>query len=331
MSGRSDVPRLSADEVTPPELYVNRRKFLRAGAAAASVVATAGMYRWFNPVARTESTGKALGGLSAASDSADDLLRKGFRVDEPSTPEQSILNYNNFYEFTTDKEAVAREAKDFRTDGWTITVDGLVNKPRQLSIADLHRISAPEERIYRMRCVEAWSMVVPWAGVPLARLLEAVEPTSEAKYVAFETLYDPERMPGQRIEVLEWPYVEGLRLDEAMHPLTLLATGLYGKELPPQDGAPVRLVIPWKYGFKGIKSIVRITLRADEPPTSWNRAAPYEYGFYANVNPHVDHPRWSQATEQRLGERGRRRTLMFNGYEEQVAGLYEGMDLVKQF
>ncbi|MFO1001299.1 MAG: protein-methionine-sulfoxide reductase catalytic subunit MsrP [Planctomycetaceae bacterium] len=207
----------------------------------------------------------------------------------------------------------------------------MVDKPRTFSIADLHALSPPQERVYRMRCVEAWSMVIPWAGIPLAHLLESVQPASGAKYVAFETLLDPERMPGQKTEVLQWPYIEGLRLDEAMNPLTLLATGLYGKTLPPQDGAPVRLVTPWKYGFKGIKSIVRISLTADQPATSWNRYSETEYGFYANVNPMVDHPRWSQATEQRIGESGRRKTLMFNGYEEQVAGMYEGMDLAKYF
>jgi methionine sulfoxide reductase catalytic subunit len=247
------------------------------------------------------------------------------------TPRTSVLNYNNFYEFSTDKDGVAKAAAGFSTQGWKLAVDGLVHKPRVFELADLRAVSPPEERVYRMRCVEAWSMVIPWAGLPLGKLLAAVEPMSSAKYVAFETLHDPERMPNQRTGVLEWPYVEGLRIDEAMHPLALLATGLYGQELPPQDGAPVRLVTPWKYGFKGIKSIVKITLTDKEPPSTWNRYAPKEYGFYANVNPTHDHPRWSQATEQRIGETGRRKTLMFNGYADQVASMYAGMDLKKNY
>jgi sulfoxide reductase catalytic subunit YedY len=315
------------DSVTPPALYFNRRQWMRATAAAGSVMATAGVYRWFNPVAKMGPQTAPIEALSVPTESHEDLLARGWRVGEPSTVENSILNYNNFYEFTTSKEAVASVAAGFKTDGWKIVVDGLVEKPRSFTIAELHGLSAPQERIYRMRCVEAWSMVIPWAGVPLAHLLEAVGPMAGAKYVAFETLFDPTRMPGQKTNVLEWPYVEGLRMDEAMHPLTLLATGLYGKVLPPQDGAPVRLVVPWKYGFKGIKSIVKISLTSEEPVTSWSRFARNEYGFYANVNPTVDHPRWSQATEQRIGETKRRKTLMFNGYEQQVAGLYEGMDL----
>jgi sulfoxide reductase catalytic subunit YedY len=264
-------------------------------------------------------------------ESDDELLKRGWRVQEEKTSERNILSYNNFYEFTTQKEAVAAAAANFKTDGWSVVVDGLVSKPRSFTIDELHAISLPQERVYRMRCVEAWSMVIPWAGVPLAHLLDAVQPMANAKYVAFETLHDPVRMPGQLTNVLEWPYIEGLRIDEAMHPLTLLATGLYGKALPPQDGAPIRLVTPWKYGFKGIKSIVKITLLSDQPPTSWERYAPSEYGFYANVNPTVDHPRWSQATEQRIGESGRRKTLMFNGYDQQVGDLYSGMDLSKYF
>ena len=318
---------VNRDEVTPPALYFNRRQWIRASAAVGSVVATAGLYRWFNPVAKMSAQTAPLEALSVATESPEELLARGWRVDEPSTSESSILNYNNFYEFTTSKEAVARVAAGFKTDGWKIVIDGLVDKPRSFTIDELHTLSAPQERIYRMRCVEAWSMVIPWAGVQLSHLLESVGPMSHAKYVAFETLLDPTRMPGQSTDVLEWPYIEGLRMDEAMHPLTLLATGLYGKALPPQDGSPVRLVVPWKYGFKGIKSIVKITLTSDEPKTSWSRFAPNEYGFYANVNPNVDHPRWSQATEQRIGETKRRKTLMFNGYEEQVAGLYEGLDL----
>lgn len=324
----SEIPE---QEITPPAVYFNRRFFLRAGAMAASTAATAALYRWFNPRMDVAVSKESLRNLAVSRLSEADLIARGWDTKETRTPERDILSYNNFYEFTTDKQGVAAAAKDFRTDGWTITVDGLVNKPRTLTIDDLHAISAPEQRVYRMRCVEAWSMVIPWAGVPLSRILEAVEPQSEARYVAFETLLDPVRMPGQLTDVLEWPYVEGLRIDEAMHPLTLLATGLYGRVLPPQDGAPVRLVVPWKYGFKGIKSIVRISLVKEQPITSWSRYAPDEYGFYANVNPTVDHPRWSQATEQRIGEIGRRETLMFNGYEDQVASLYEGMDLRQNF
>jgi methionine sulfoxide reductase catalytic subunit len=325
------APRIPDDKVTPPELYFSRRSFLRAGLALGSVAATAATYRWFNPARTVDiNSGPALA-LEPVVASEAELLARGWRVDEDLTSESRILGYNNFYEFTTSKEAVASLASKFKTDGWEVIVDGLVNRPRSFSIDDLHALSAPQERIYRMRCVEAWSMVIPWAGVPLAHLLDAVEPQAAAKYVAFETLYDPVRMPGQHTDVLEWPYVEGLRLDEAMHPLTLLATGLYGKKLPPQDGAPIRLVVPWKYGFKGIKSIVRITLLAEQPPTSWNRYAAREYGFYANVNPTVDHPRWSQATEQRIGELGRRNTLMFNGYGDQVASLYAGLDLRTNF
>lgn len=257
--------------------------------------------------------------------------RDGLCSQETSTGESDIITYNNFYEFTTDKNAVAEASKNFKTEGWKISVEGMVHKPTTFTIPELKSLGPIEERIYRMRCVEAWSMVIPWAGLQLSHLINAVEPMSEAKYLAFETLYDPERMPGQKTDLLQWPYVEGLRLDEAMHPLTLLAVGLYGKELPAQDGAPIRLVTPWKYGFKGIKSIVKISLLSDEPPTSWNRYAPAEYGFLANVNPNVPHPRWSQATEQRIGETGRRPTLMFNGYEAQVASLYQGLDLSVNF
>jgi sulfoxide reductase catalytic subunit YedY len=315
------------EEVTPYPLYLHRRQFMKAAIGVGSVLATAGGYRFFNPVARRGAATKVLADIVKPSSGDAERIKRGFLVDEKWTPEASITGYNNFYEFTTNKEQVASAAMGFKTDGWQLVVDGLVDKPRVFTIADLHSLGPLEERIYRMRCVEAWSMVIPWAGIPLARVLEQVRPTTEARYVAFETLYDPERMPGQKTDVLEWPYVEGLQLPEAMNSLTLLAMGLYGRELPPQDGAPIRLVVPWKYGFKGIKSIVKITLTANQPPTSWNRYAPREYGFLANVNPHVDHPRWSQATEQRIGEARRRKTLMFNGYEEQVAHLYDGIDL----
>ena len=312
-------------EVTPPALYFNRRKLMRAGALAASVAGTGWIYRRLNTMSLTATDAPKLPTLVASPSTVASATREG--VGEALTSLMAVTHYNNFYEFTTDKDRVAERAAGFSTTGWKVEVDGLVHKPKTFDLDDLLRIAPPEERVYRMRCVEAWSMVVPWVGFSLSKLLERVEPTSSAKYVAFQTLHDPVRMPGQKTNVLEWPYVEGLRLDEAMHPLTLLARGLYGMDLPAQDGAPIRLVVPWKYGFKGIKSIVRISLVADQPATSWNRYAAHEYGFLANVNPEVDHPRWSQATEQRIGETGRRRTLMFNGYAEQVAHLYAGLDL----
>jgi sulfoxide reductase catalytic subunit YedY len=319
--------KISASEITDPAVYFNRRNFIRTGILAASAVATGVVYRRLNhPAAGKVETPVIQGLTTAATNNAD-----GFRVAEAETPFQDITHYNNFYEFSTDKEGVASAAANFETNGWQVSVEGLVRKPKIFALDDLLKISPPEERIYRMRCVEGWSMVIPWAGFSLSRLLDVVEPTSDAKYVAFETLLDPKRMPGQRSDVLNWPYVEGLRMDEARHPLTLLASGIYGRALPPQDGAPIRLVTPWKYGFKGIKSIVKIKLIEAPPPTTWNLAAPNEYGFYANVNPQVDHPRWSQATEQRIGESGRRPTLMFNGYQEQVGHLYAGMDLRANF
>jgi sulfoxide reductase catalytic subunit YedY len=320
--------KISAREVTDPAVYFNRRTFMRAGILAASAVATGLIYRRLNPVARGNVDTPAIEGLTRPTAAQ---AAAGFRVDEAPTSLQDITHYNNFYEFSTSKAGVAPAAAGFDTQGWRVSVEGLVRKPGVFDLDDLLKISPPEERIYRMRCVEAWSMVIPWVGFSLSKLLDRVEPLGDAKYVAFETLLDPKRMPAQRSHVLEWPYVEGLRMDEAMHPLTLLASGLYGRALPPQDGAPIRLVVPWKYGFKGIKSIVKIRLVAAQPPTTWSRQAPNEYGFYANVNPHVDHPRWSQATEQRIGESGRRPTLMFNGYADQVAHLYAGMDLRANF
>lgn len=337
-----DENKILGREVTPPALYFNRRNFIRAGVLVASAVATGALYRKLNPVGTVAAppvqTAKIEGIVTnttasnetaAASATAPD--HSGFHVDEPMTSLENITHYNNFYEFSTDKEEVAAVAAGFKTDGWKVSVEGLCHQPRVFDIDDLLKLSAPEERVYRMRCVEAWSMVIPWVGYSLSKLLDAVEPLSSAKYVAFETLLDPSRMPGQKARVLNWPYVEGLRMDEAMHPLTLLASGIYGHTLPPQDGAPIRLVTPWKYGFKGIKSIVKIKLVADQPRTTWSEAGPDEYGFYANVNPQVDHPRWSQATEQRIGEPGRRPTLLFNGYGEQVGHLYSGMDLRKNF
>ncbi|MGJ0395455.1 MAG: protein-methionine-sulfoxide reductase catalytic subunit MsrP [Methylocystis sp.] len=258
-------------------------------------------------------------------------------ADEPLTPVKDAKSYNNFYEFGVGKSDPAAQAGGLTVRPWSIVVDGLVKEPKTYAFEDLIGKETEEEHIYRMRCVEGWSMVIPWKGVPLANILRRIEPLGSAKYVAFETLVRPEQMPGQRglLQPLPWPYVEGLRIDEANHPLTLLATGLYGEPLPNQNGAPVRLVVPWKYGFKGIKSIVRITLTETQPKTTWNRSAPSEYGFYANVNPEVDHPRWSQATERRIGEGGlfakRRPTLLFNGYADQVASLYAGMDLRRNF
>ncbi|MGA9776706.1 MAG: protein-methionine-sulfoxide reductase catalytic subunit MsrP [Verrucomicrobiia bacterium] len=320
--------KISSREVTPADIYFNRRTFIRAGILAASAAATGLVYRHLNPVGQGEVNTPLIQGL--VKPTTTDAVN-GFRVDEPETSFQDITHYNNFYEFSTDKEGVAPAAEGFDTKGWRVSVEGLVNKPKVFDLDDFLKISPPEERIYRMRCVEAWSMVIPWVGFSLSKLLDMVEPLSSAKYVAFQTLLDPHRMPNQRTDVLEWPYVEGLRMDEAMHPLAILASGLYGRALPPQDGAPIRLIVPWKYGFKGIKSIVKIKLVADQPRTTWSEYAPNEYSFYANVNPHVDHPRWSQATEQRIGEFGRRPTLMFNGYEEEVGHLYAGMDLRKNF
>jgi sulfoxide reductase catalytic subunit YedY len=316
-------------EITDPAVYFNRRNFMKAGVVAASVVATGLVYRKLNRVGSGTVDTPAIAGLTKPVATADDS--SGFHATDAQTPLEDVTHYNNFYEFSTDKEAVADSAAKFTTNGWQVSVEGLVGKPRVFELDDLLKISPPEERVYRMRCVEGWSMVIPWAGYSLSKLLDAVEPLDSAKYVAFESLLDPTRMPGQNSSVLDWPYVEGLRMDEAMNPLTLLASGLYGRSLPPQDGAPIRLVTPWKYGFKGIKSIVKIKLVAEQPPTTWSSAAPNEYGFYANVNPQVDHPRWSQASEQRIGESGRRPTLMFNGYADQVGAMYAGMDLRKNF
>ncbi|WP_242687900.1 protein-methionine-sulfoxide reductase catalytic subunit MsrP [Alienimonas californiensis] len=350
----------AVDPVTPYPVYLNRRRLIRAGALAGSALLTGGVYRLLtadgagaetevltglnrSPAPPARPAAPPENGTPGDAAPAEELpeepvalteaerAERGFTVDEEVTEKAAALNYNNFYEFTTDKTGVASLASDFKTDGWTLEVGGLVEKPQTFTLPQLKALAPLEERIYRMRCVEAWSMVLPWAGIQLSALLDAVRPTAAAKYVAFETLYAPDRMPGQQRAVLDWPYVEGLTLPEAQHPLTLLALGLYGRELAPQNGAPVRLVVPWKYGFKGIKSIVRISLTDTQPPCTWNEAAPSEYGFFANVNPQVDHPRWSQATERRIGEPGRRPTLMFNGYEAQVAHLYDGMNLTESF
>lgn len=297
-------------EITPERVYLSRRQFLKLGAVAVSMAALAGCVEAFPgakpPAPPTETPTPP-----------PDVL----------TDRDMVTRINNFYEFSTDKTAVATLAKDFRTSPWTLSIAGLVNKPRTYAIEDLTRLFPPEERVYRMRCVEGWSMVIPWLGFPLADLLADAEPSGDAEYVRFVTLMDPDQMPGEDDLGYPWPYQEGLRLDEARHPLTLLSTGLYGQALLPQNGAPIRLVVPWKYGFKSIKSIVQIELLAARPATFWSSLAPREYGFYANVNPDVPHRRWSQATEQRLGEDALRPTLLFNGYAEDVAELYKGMDL----
>jgi len=324
---------VKSSEITDKALYFNRRNFMRGAALLASAAGTTTLYRALNPPPPPPREVTKLENVVTADQ--PDARAQGFKVDEKLTPYDDITNYNNFYEFTTDKSGVAGKARGFVSRPWTVEVGGLVNKPKTFDIDDLIKLAPQEERVYRHRCVEGWSMVIPWAGFPLASLLSIVEPLSTASYVAFQTLYDPKRFPAQKGGIfgsgLAWPYVEGLRLDEALNPLTILATGLYGEALPPQDGAPIRLVVPWKYGFKGIKSIVKITLVASEPPTTWNREAPNEYGFYSNVNPNVPHPRWSQATEQRIGEFGRRKTLMFNGYQDQVASMYSNMDLKRYF
>ena len=312
----SDIP---FSEITPKGLYLNRRTFL-AGAAALAGFALA------KP---------KLGRIIAPADSVLagtklEYSKSPLSTSETQTPLNDITHYNNYYEFSTDKYEPAELAKNFNPRPWSIKVEGLVNKPRTFDIDTLLKLPL-QERIYRMRCVEGWSMVIPWIGFPLSSLLSQVEPNSKARFVEFTSLNDPKRFPGQQRGVLDWPYVEGLRMDEAMHPLTILAVGLYGETLPNQDGAPVRLVVPWKYGFKGIKAIVKIKLVEQQPVSTWTKAGPSEYGFYSNVNPNVDHPRWSQAKERRIGEFLKRPTLMYNGYGDQVASMYNGMDLKKNY
>jgi methionine sulfoxide reductase catalytic subunit len=315
-----------AAEITPEALYQRRRDFLKNAAlfAGTSAAMGAGLVRIL---------GGPRGGKKPVADAprieAD--LSPFYALDEPRTPFEDITGYNNYYELGLAKSDPSENAGSLRPKPWTVTIDGEVKKAQRVDLDTLLGWFKLEERVYRMRCVEAWSMVVPWLGFPLAELVKRVEPTSRAKYVAFTTLLDPDQLPGQRSRVLEWPYVEGLRIDEATSPLTLLAVGLYGKALLGQNGAPIRLVVPWKYGFKGIKSIVRIRFTEAEPRTTWSDAASSEYGFYANVNPAVDHPRWSQATERRIGDVRRRPTLPFNGYADAVAGLYSGMDLTRYF
>lgn len=304
------------------EAFLSRRTFLRGAALAASALGTAWLYRRFAP-----SVPAGTAGFPSAA-----LDRPAPRTGgEALTSFEDITHYNNFYEFSTDKYEVASAAKGLVTRPWSVEVGGLVHRPGTFDIGDLLRRHPPEERIYRHRCVEGWSMVIPWLGFPLGRLLDEAQPMGSAAFVAFESLADAKQMPNIRTDILDWPYVEGLRLDEARHPLTLMAVGLYGETLLPQNGAPLRLVVPWKYGFKGIKSIIRIRVLEKQPPTTWNLANAREYGFYSNVNPSVDHPRWSQRTEQRIGESDRRETLPFNGYADQVASLYAGMDLHVDF
>ena len=327
------APEPPSSEITPEPLYRRRREFIKNAGLFLGTAGVVGGGLYLLGLKRTRPMDAFVpdGGSLATLPTADSPGPARYDTDEPRTSFEDITTYNNFYEFGLDKNDPARHAHTLKARPWTVAIDGEVHKPQTVDIDQLISWFPLEERVYRMRCVEAWSMVIPWLGFPLGELLKRVEPTRRAKYVAFTTLVDPEQMPGQRRPVLDWPYVEGLRLDEAMHPLTLMAVGLYGKTLPNQNGAPMRLVVPWKYGFKGIKSIVRISLTEEQPPTTWNLAAPHEYGFYANVNPEVDHPRWSQATERRIGEYRRRPTLPFNGYAEQVASLYTGMDLRKNY
>ncbi len=310
---------IRSSEITPKELYLNRRKFMTCLGATGAALLSRG---FLGPAT-----------AAAADDARLQFIKSNLSTQgEQLTPLKDITSYNNFYEFGTDKEDPSQYARNFRTRPWSVAISGHVNKPATYDVDSIVKMHPSlEERIYRLRCVEAWSMVIPWIGIPLSSVIKVVEPTSKARFVAFETLYDPKQMPGQRRSVLQWPYVEGLRMDEAMHPLTILAVGLYGETLPPQDGAPIRLVVPWKYGFKSIKSVVRIKFVEKQPATTWNLMAPNEYGFYSNVNPTVDHPRWSQAKERRIGEFFKRNTLMFNGYGDQVASMYAGMDLRKYY
>jgi sulfoxide reductase catalytic subunit YedY len=313
----ADIP---SSEITSKDMYLNRRRFLTGAAVAgAAAVAGLGLRELGQPSLAVNANAKI-----------DGIQKSPFSTTETQTPYKDVTNYNNFYEFSTDKYEPAALAKNFRTRPWTVTIDGNVKKKQVLDVDTIIKKATPEERIYRHRCVEGWSIVVPWVGFSLSELIKRAEPLSNAKYVEFTTLLDEKQMPGQRVGVLKWPYVEGLRMDEAMHPLALLCFGMYGEVLPNQDGAPLRMVIPWKYGFKSAKSIVRISFVEKQPWNSWQLSAPNEYGFYSNVNPNVDHPRWSQASERRLGEFRKRPTLMFNGYD-QVASLYSGMDLKKNF
>jgi sulfoxide reductase catalytic subunit YedY len=311
---------IRSSEITDKKFYLERRRFLQIASATTLSVAAASLAPVWSKPSAAQAREKLAG-----------VQKSVLSTDEPLTPYEDISNYNNFYEFATDKYSPADLAKNFRTKPWSVVVEGEVDKPAVYELEDLIKPHTLEERIYRLRCVEGWSMVIPWVGFPLGDVIKRFEPTSKAKFIHFTTLHDPEQMPGQRRSVLKWPYVEGLRMDEAMHPLTILAVGLYGEVLPNQNGAPLRLVVPWKYGFKSIKSIVKMRFVEQQPVGSWELSAPHEYGFYSNVNPDVPHPRWSQARERRIGEFYKRKTLMFNGYADQVAHLYAGMDLKKSF
>lgn len=317
------IPPIPASEITPKEVYESRREFIKA--AGLGLIAGTAMMRGWPAMANSPQ---------ASRKKIDHYAKTAFGGDEKLTPYEDVTGYNNFYEFGTSKSDPAANAGSLITRPWSVSIEGEVKRPKRIGIDDIFKMAPLEERIYRMRCVEGWSMVIPWIGFPLATLLKWAEPTGAAKYVEFVSLDSPQMMPGQRVPVLDWPYNEGLRLDEAMNPLTILAVGLYGEVLPNQNGAPLRLVVPWKYGFKGIKSIVKIRFTEQMPVSSWMKASPNEYGFYSNVNPTVDHPRWSQATERRIGDglfARRRKTLMFNGYGDQVGQMYAGMDLRKYF
>lgn len=341
---------ISRSEITPEALFHSRRNFLRAAGVAAGGVALAACALPGSGAPGSTATASEGSSAALAESSSEVGLAQAAaplpasldhseawasaemdELGDPLNDYQAITNYNNYYEFSLDKEEVNPLSQDFTTFPWSLEVTGLAARPRTFSIEELIRNFTQEERIYRLRCVEAWSMVIPWVGFSLGALLDEVQPTEAAKYLHFTSVMRPEEMPGQKRPMLDWPYTEGLRLDEARHPLTILATGMYGKLLTPPNGAPLRLVVPWKYGFKSIKGIVRIELTDQQPRSTWQQAAPGEYGFYANVNPQVNHPRWSQATERRIGERGRRDTLLFNGYADEVASLYEGMDLAANY
>ena len=313
----ADIP---SSEITPRSLYLDRRTFMTAAATAGVAAAAAFGFRELRSPSQ----------VAHANAKIDGLQKSSFSTTETITPYKDVTNYNNYYEFSTDKYEPAGLARNFKTRPWTVSIEGMVKKKKTLDVDSIIKLATPEERIYRHRCVEGWSIVVPWVGFPLSELIKQCEPLPSAKFVEFTTIYAPNEMPGQRIPVLDWPYVEGLRMDEAMHPLALLCFGMYGEVLPNQDGSPLRVVLPWKYGFKSAKAIVKLRFTDRQPVNSWAKSASNEYGFYSNVNPHVDHPRWSQATERRLGEFRKRPTLMFNGYD-QVASLYSGMDLKKDF
>jgi len=317
MSEKMSSVAIRSSEITPKQVYLSRRDFIKAAGVVAGSVALA--------ACAPQAAQTAVQPLPTPQDTS--ISTKKDELGDPVNSFDDITNYNNYYEFTEDKGGVAPLAAKFKTTPWDVEVYGLVNKPMKYALEDLVKQFQPEDRIYRLRCVEAWSMVIPWTGFPLAKLLKEVEPTSAAKYVRFETVTRPDEMPGQRNVLYPWPYQEGLRMDEAMNDLAILATGMYGGELPAQNGGGMRLVVPWKYGFKSIKGVIKIELVSEQPATMWSTINPGEYGFYSNVNPQVDHPRWSQASERRIGELQRRDTLMFNGYAGQVAHLYDGMDL----